>query len=65
MAASSTTYCDKTGQMPFGLCFGPFKFPPRLFPCCCDLVRGRVSPHTQLLGRAQGSVSVPRQQHHC
>lgn len=28
MAASITTYCDKTGQMPFGLYFGPFKFFP-------------------------------------
>lgn len=27
MAASITTYCDKTGQMPFGLYFGPFKSP--------------------------------------
>lgn len=26
MAASSTRYRDKTGQMPFGLYFGPFKF---------------------------------------
>lgn len=28
MAASSTRYHDKTGQMPFGLYFGPFKFLP-------------------------------------
>lgn len=65
MATSSTRYCDKTGQMPFGLYFGRFKFPLPLFPGCCDLVRGRVAPHTQLLGRVQGCVSVPRQQHCC
>lgn len=31
MAASSTRYHDKTGQMPFGLYFGPFKFLPTTF----------------------------------
>lgn len=66
MADSSTRYCDETGQVPFGLYFEPFKFfPPFLTAASCDLVGGHVAPHTQLLGRARGSVSVPRQQQHC